>query len=221
MFAYNIERLDTWVWRVSIAIPALAIVVLVLLNLGPYLFRKLFPRPARPQLAPQPSLPPVILGARPAADAGGSAPERISAILPTTVAPRDPERNRQARELFALARDDFRRQQFASCLDKCRTLAERFADLPEGVQAKDLADRIKDDPQLLERACLNLGHALADGYLELAESWKRQGQDAQAASVLHKLIRTLPETNQAQAARARLGQWGYPLTDNEESAAVK
>jgi hypothetical protein len=63
-----------------------------------------------------------------------------------------------------------------------------------------------DDPQRLEQHCAALVESLAAAYLELAESWLRQGESRQATTALQQLVRACPETPQAEIARERLRQ---------------
>jgi hypothetical protein len=72
--------------------------------------------------------------------------------------------------------------------------------------AQELADRIKDDPERLQQTCAGLTNVLAEMYFELAESWLRKGQTAQALSSFEKLIQCCPETRHAQLAQNRLRQ---------------
>jgi len=62
----------------------------------------------------------------------------------------------------------------------------------------------KNDPESLERACAGVVESLAEMYLQLAESWIREGQQQQAAAALQKIIQRCPETRHAQVARDRL-----------------
>jgi hypothetical protein len=64
--------------------------------------------------------------------------------------------------------------------------------------------RLPEDPEQLQRACAALVDSLAEKYLQLAESWRRRGDIPQAAHTLEKLIRSCPETPQAQVAQERL-----------------
>src|SRR5438445_621142 len=52
---------------------------------------------------------------------------------------RERQRSRRARELLAQARDEFRTQQFYGCLEKCELIAANYPDLPEGLEASQLA----------------------------------------------------------------------------------
>jgi hypothetical protein len=192
-----LDRMDTWVLKVSIAIPVVCVAALLLWQVVTYLAGKLpgKRKAARVALEPRPPLYSQHLSG-----------EQAPAGAITTEA--QVERARRARELLALARDDFSSHRFPSCLDRCQALAAAFPDLPEADDARQLASQIKNDPERLQRACAVLTESLAAMYLELAESWLRQGQPRQAAAVWQKLVQSCPETPQAQTARDRRRQSG-------------
>jgi hypothetical protein len=179
-----IERIDTWVLAVSIAVPLVCVAALLLWHLAAGLAGKRGVRRKAARLAPEPPAPP-------------SAPPPTDAQVDSA---------RRARELLALARDDFRNQRLAGCLERCQALAATFPDLPESAEARQLASQIKNDPDRLQRGCAALVESLAVLYAELAECWSRQGQPRQAAAVWQQLVRCCPETPQAQLARDRLRQ---------------
>jgi hypothetical protein len=78
------------------------------------------------------------------------------------------QRSKQARELLAQAREDYRTQQLLSCLDRCDDLASSYADLPEGADAIQLAAQIKNNPEWMKRVCESLSDRLGLLYLSLA-----------------------------------------------------
>jgi hypothetical protein len=194
MFA--VDRIDTWVFRVGMAIPLVCLAGLVLWHLLGFLSRKLGNKRTGRNVERE------AWGAGPPSSRSAPHASHFTPFVGTEDASAD--RTRRAGELLALTRDDFSKQRFSSCLDRCKALAETFSDLPEGAEAKQLATQIKNDPDRLERACAALVGSLADLYLELAECWLRKGEPEQAAAALRKLIQTCPETQQAQMARDRL-----------------
>jgi thioredoxin-related protein len=113
-------------------------------------------------------------------------------------------RVRRARELLAQAREDYRTQQYLCCLDRCEVLGASYADLPEGVEAGQLAAEIKNNPEWLQLACETLTEHLGRLYLSLADTWIKKGQPQQAAFCLERVIKTFPGTRQAEAAQVRL-----------------
>lgn len=119
---------------------------------------------------------------------------------------RDQQRQRRARELLALAKDDFRTQQYVVCLDRCETLTTSYSDLAEGQEALQLAAEIKDKPELMAKACDGLNQRLGTMYLTLAETWMKKGQPAQAQQCLEKVLQTVPGSGIAEFAQVRLAK---------------
>jgi thioredoxin-related protein len=134
--------------------------------------------------------PPVVRGVAPAEDAGTTGGERL----------------RQARELLALAAEDYRTRQYVCCLERCKILGDGYADLPEGAEAQKLAARIKGDPEAARRACEGLSDRLGELYLELAETLLKQGQPQQAAPYLERVLQVSPGSRCAQVAHERLSR---------------
>jgi thioredoxin-like negative regulator of GroEL len=116
------------------------------------------------------------------------------------------QRGRRARELLAQAREDYRTQQYLSCLNRCDLLLTGFPDLAEGQEALQLAQEIKNNPEWLRQAADTLSDQLGLIYLALAESWLKKGQPQQAVMCLEKVIQALPGTHQAEMAQVRLSQ---------------
>jgi thioredoxin-like negative regulator of GroEL len=118
----------------------------------------------------------------------------------------DAQRVRRARELLAQAREDFRRQQFLCCLDRCEMLAVGYSDLPEASEASQLASEIKDNPEWTRQACEQLGDRLSLLYLALAESCLKRGQPQQAVYYFERIVQTFPGSRHAESATVRLSQ---------------
>jgi thioredoxin-like negative regulator of GroEL len=126
---------------------------------------------------------------------------------------KDGQRTRRARELLAEAREDYRTQQYLLCLHRCEVLARTFGDLPEGAEAAQLSAEIKNNPDRLRQAADMAGEQLGSLYLSLAETCLKKGQPQQAALWLERVVQTLPNTRQADAAQMRLAQiQGQPTT---------
>ncbi len=126
---------------------------------------------------------------------------------------KDGQRARRARELLAEAREDYRTQQYLLCLHRCDVLAAAFSDLPEGAEAAQLAAEIKNNPEHLRQAADVAGEQLGSLYLSLAEACLKKGQPQQAMIWLERVVQTLPNTRQADAAQMRLAQiQGQPAT---------
>lgn len=115
-------------------------------------------------------------------------------------------RARRARELLGQAREDYRAQQFLCCLERCDTLVAGYGELPEAVQAQQLANEIKSNPEWLQQTCDTLGDRLAALQLALAESYLKKGQPQQAMASLERVIRSFPATRHAEVAQGRLDQ---------------
>jgi tetratricopeptide (TPR) repeat protein len=116
------------------------------------------------------------------------------------------QRQRRARELLAQAREDYRTQQYLACLNRCDVLIASFPELPEGVEAIQLAGEIKNNPEWMRAACDSLTDQLGVLYLSLAETWLKKGQPEQAALYLERIIQTLPGSRQAETAQVKLAQ---------------
>jgi thioredoxin-like negative regulator of GroEL len=111
-----------------------------------------------------------------------------------------------AREMLDQAREDFRRKQFLSCLDRCESLMVTYANQNEGAEASKLAAEIRDNPESAKQVCEQLSERLGGMYLSLAESLLKKGQPQQAIFYLERVKRTFPGTRNAEVARVRLAQ---------------
>jgi tetratricopeptide (TPR) repeat protein len=127
-------------------------------------------------------------------------------IVPASATVPDPERVQTARSLLALAQDEFQKQQYALCLERCRALANSYADLPEGAEAQRLAQRIQSEPTLALRVCAELSDRLGELYLGLAEGLLRQGQTAQAVPYLERVLAVAPGSALAETAHSHLAR---------------
>ena len=130
------------------------------------------------------------------------------------------DRVRRARDLLALAKEDYRAQNDASCLEHCKQLTTGYADLPEAGAAGQLAAKIKDDPERLALACEKLTDALGSTFLELADSMARKGQLQQALYYLEKTLRACPGTHAAQLAQERMFQVKDQLARQSDGQGV-
>lgn len=130
-----------------------------------------------------------------------------SALLATLTArpnTSDPLRSTRSRDLLTLAKEDFRLQQYSSCLERCETLAANFADLPEATAAGQLLADLKSNPELMKVACDQAGDRLGGLYLGLAESYLKKGQPQQAVYYFRRIVQMFPNTKYAEAADAKL-----------------
>ncbi len=137
---------------------------------------------------------------------GTAAAREAAQLLAVRSEAADPDRPRRARDLLKQAKEDYRTQQFACCLDRCELLTARFADLPECADALRLEAEIKANPEWMKVACDQLTERLSLLYLGLAESWLQKGQPQQAVFYLERIVRAFPNSRQAEAAQVRLSQ---------------
>src|SRR5437870_7225327 len=113
-------------------------------------------------------------------------------------------RLRQARELLAQAREDYRTRQYLCCLDRCERLARGYPDLPEGAEGIQLATEINNNREWLQQACESLTDRLGGLYLVLAENCIKKNQAQESARYLERVLQMCPGTPQAETARIRL-----------------
>ncbi len=143
----------------------------------------------------------VFAGTQAAAEGG-----RMLTGLGTAQEPRQQQRQRRARELLAQAREEYRTQQYLCCLNRCDVIVSSFPELPEGLEAVQLAAEIKNNPEWMRQACDTLSDQLGMLYLSLADTWLKKGQPQQAVLCLERVVQTLPGTHQAELAQVRLAQ---------------
>jgi tetratricopeptide (TPR) repeat protein len=121
-------------------------------------------------------------------------------------------RVRQAQDLLSQAREDYRRQQYLACLDRCEMLIGSYADLSESLEAITMVAEIKKNPEWIKLACDQLNERLSAMYLNLADTWLKKGQPQQAIFYLERVLLTAPNSRQAEAAQIRLAQLqGAPI----------
>ena len=128
----------------------------------------------------------------------------LLATLTTRPNPNDPLRATHSRDLLAQAKEDFRLQQFSSCLERCETIIANFAELPEATEAGQLLADVKSNPEWMKTACEQAGERLSGLYLGLAESYLKKGQPQQAVYYLERIVQVFPNTKYAETAQAKL-----------------
>ncbi len=124
-------------------------------------------------------------------------------------------RRQQAAELMVQVRQDHRVGQWVSFLDRCQTLTAQFADLPEGAQAGQIIDQLKNEPETLKAACEAMGDRLADLYLAQADAWVRKGQPGLAVGCLERVLALMPGSRYAALAKARLAELATPTSGSQ------
>ncbi len=116
------------------------------------------------------------------------------------------QRTRRARDLLAQAKEEYRTQQYALCLDHCDILTGNYADLPEGTESIQLAADIKSNPDWMRQVCESLSDRLGGHYLSLADTWIKKGQAKEAVLCYERVIQSFPGSRQAEVAQQRLAQ---------------
>lgn len=114
------------------------------------------------------------------------------------------KRLQNARDLLALAREDFRSDRMYDCMQKCEQLASSFTEFPESKDANALLADIRGNPERLAKACEQMNDRTAAMYLALADSWAKKGQTNEAASCLKKVLALCPNSRHADIAQAEL-----------------
>jgi len=122
-------------------------------------------------------------------------------------------RVRQAKDLLYQAQEDYQKQHYLACLDRCDMLITSYPDLSESMSAMQMASEIRKNPEWIKLACDQLGDRLSVMYLNLADTWLIRGEPQQAIFYLERVIQTAPNTRYAETAQVRLTQLqGQPLT---------
>ena len=78
------------------------------------------------------------------------------------------------------AKEDYRTEQWLCCLDRCDLLTSSYGDLPEAIEALQLAASIRSNPDWMQKACESMSARLGDMYLNLADAWLQKGHKQQA-----------------------------------------
>lgn len=131
---------------------------------------------------------------------------QLLVTLASRVVPHENSRSWLAQELLDQAREDYRRQQYLACLDRCESIIANYSDLNEGAEASKLAAEIKANPDWTKQACDQMGERLSTLYLTLAEAWLKKGQPQQAVFYLERIVQSFPNTRNADIAQVRLAQ---------------
>ena len=102
------------------------------------------------------------------------------------------------------AREDYRKQQYLACLDRCELLVATYGDMSESMEAGKMAAEIKKNPEWIKLACNQLGDRLSQMYLNLADTWLAKGEPQQAIYYLERVVQAAPNTRHAEVAQIRL-----------------
>jgi thioredoxin-related protein/outer membrane protein assembly factor BamD (BamD/ComL family) len=115
-------------------------------------------------------------------------------------------RNRRAKELMSMAREEFRSQQYNGCLEKCELLIANYSDRHEAAEATKLAGEIKANPDWLSKACNDQNERLNYLYVSLAETWLKKGKEDEAVTCYQKIQQLFPGTPYARVAQEKIEQ---------------
>ena len=127
------------------------------------------------------------------------------------------DRKRQAQDMLAMAREDYKAQRFLCCLDRCEQLSTDFADLPEGRTGDTLSSEIKENTEWAAKAADQLTDRLCILYLAQADAWLKKGQPQQAIMHLERLVKFYPGSRHAELARGKLARLrGAPETPGQK-----
>jgi thioredoxin-related protein len=113
-------------------------------------------------------------------------------------------RAQRARELLALAKEDYRAGQYLYCLERCEVLTSTYGDLLEASEASQLSQEIKNNPEWLQHACDTLTERLCNFYLIMSETRAKRGETREAIAYLERIIKGFPGTRQCENAQTRL-----------------
>lgn len=116
------------------------------------------------------------------------------------------DRKQQAKIMLAQAEEEFRTEQFISCLIRCKIIAATFPDLEESMAARKLAVQLKSDPERVQLTCDQMASTLCELYMDLAVSWAKQGNTQKATPYLQWIVQSCPNTPQAEMAANYLQQ---------------
>ena len=116
----------------------------------------------------------------------------------------DRQKARQARDLLAMAKEEFHTGRFYDCLQRCEQITAGYADRTEAKEAAALAADIKGNPDRLAVACEQMNDRTAAMYLALADSWMKKGQEKEAMACLEKVMKLSPNSRQAELAQGQL-----------------
>lgn len=136
--------------------------------------------------------------------------DQFLGTLTSRVEGSNPQRTQRAKALLALARDDYRSNQFVACLDRCELLIAQYGELPEGAEARQLLADIRANPEMARTAADQMTDRLGSLYLGLADNWVERGQPQQAVLYLERVLSACPNTRHAETARTRLAQLQGP-----------
>lgn len=121
----------------------------------------------------------------------------------TTPEKKNPERGR---EVLALAKEAYRAEQYAACLDHCEYIVAGYAESPEAKEAAALLAGLKTDAGRLAAAADQLSERAAATQAAVADAYLKAGDRAHAVQHFEKAVRTNPDGKAALVARIELAK---------------
>lgn len=109
-----------------------------------------------------------------------------------------------AGQLLQQGQEAFRAGDFVTCLERCRLLTSLFANGAEAAEAAKLEERVKSEPELMRRTCVQMEDRLGETYLSLADECVRKHQPQQAALYWQRVMSVCAGSHAAEVARDRL-----------------
>jgi thioredoxin-related protein len=115
-----------------------------------------------------------------------------------------------AKEFLTAAKEDFRRERYADCLDHCEQIRTQFPDLPEAKESGSIRDTIQSEPEKLQIVADQLQLRAAETQVLLAEMWLKKNQPERAAAGFEKALLLAPNSRLGELATTRLSHLRAP-----------
>jgi tetratricopeptide (TPR) repeat protein len=116
---------------------------------------------------------------------------------------RSPERSR---EVLNLAKEAYREEHFATCIEHCEYVVAGYADSAEGREAAALLAGLRADAKRLAAAADELSERAAATQAAVAAAYAKTGDTQSATRHYEKAVRANPEGKAALAARDELAK---------------
>jgi hypothetical protein len=130
-------------------------------------------------------------------------PIQLTSVTEPAASP-EMEKRKMAQKLLAMAEEEYRTQQFLCCLTRCKVIAATFPTSPEAQEARNLATKVKSNPEHVHLACERLTDTLCELYLTLADHSLKLNQPREAVPYLQWIVQVCPNASYAETARELL-----------------